>query len=93
MGEHQLCVPTVSCTRMLVQVGARYSSVRACFAQHMNVDPGRYKVGEAPGHDDNALAPKEAAVVGRGMLLKSGQLCLSTLDTSPASRQEGCSIL
>lgn len=77
---------------MLIQAGGkRDRCVRACFAQHMDVDPGRYKVGEAPGHDDDALALKEAAVVGRCVLLKSGQLCLSALDTSSVSKQEGCS--
>lgn len=68
--------------------GTRDRCVRACFAQHMDVDPGRYKVGEAPGHDDNALALKEAAVVGRCILLKSRQLGLSMLDTGPVSRKD-----
>ena len=61
--------------------------MHACFAQHMDVDPGRYKVGESARHDNNALALKEAAVVGRCILLKGLQLCLSTPDTSSVSNQ------
>lgn len=61
--------------------------MHACFAQHMDVDPGRNKVGESAGHDDNALALEEAAVVGRRILLKGLQLSLSALDTSPVSNQ------
>ena len=59
----------------------------------MDVDPGRYKVGESAGHDHNALALKEAAVVSWCILLKGLQLSLSTLDTSSVSNQGKCSLL
>ena len=60
--------------------------MHACFAQHMDINPGRYKVGEAASHDDDALSLEEAAVVGRCILLKGLQLSLSTLDSSSASK-------
>ena len=62
--------------------------MHACFAQHVDVDPGRYKVGETAGHDDNAPALEEAAVVGRCILLKGLQLSLSTFDGSSVSKQK-----
>ena len=62
--------------------------LHTCLAKHVDVDPGRNKVGEPSSHDHNAPALEQGPGVEGCPLLEGFQLSLSTFDSLPANKTQ-----